>query len=278
MMEHARLMTRRTVLELAALLARIARQQMWVYEVERNQRIMMRYARVAIMLIVIIQVCTAQQSSQRRPVFMLRDFMKAKVLLYDSPPQVIYRIDDYRFATLEHYRDCYHGEAYYNDTRTGIRTSLGRTGVESFQGRLINADPTGRNLAFAWGGPPQLACPDKGCGVPLLYSTDGGKTFHGMVYMRTSYPFEYSKRYAIYVTIDSLFFSKKISETANSVGVDRYPLIPGFAYDGKEKLRDGKSIELDAMMPRGLRTFSGEDRITCDPSIKPTNPDAPLMP
>ena len=41
--------------------------------------------------------------------------------VYDVPPQVIYRIDDHRFVTLENYRDCHHGVTYYNDAKQGIR-------------------------------------------------------------------------------------------------------------------------------------------------------------
>ncbi|MGK3144644.1 T6SS immunity protein Tli3 family protein, partial [Pantoea sp. C2G6] len=32
-----------------------------------------------------------------------------KYYLFDVPPQVIYRIDDHRFFTLENYKDCAHG-------------------------------------------------------------------------------------------------------------------------------------------------------------------------
>ena len=40
---------------------------------------------------------------------------------YDVPAQVIYRIDDHRFISLENYSDCNHGDTYYNDTKEGIR-------------------------------------------------------------------------------------------------------------------------------------------------------------
>ncbi len=210
---------------------------------------------------------------------MLSDFMSAKKLPYDSPPQVIYRIDDYRFVTLEHYRDCNHGETFYNDTRAGIRRQLGRGDVENFQGSLVNADPTGRNLAFPAAAPPHLATNDRGWAVELMYSTNGGETFNTINYMEHSFdPFEDSKKYSIAVTRDSVFISQKISETADVSNVDRYPLVPGFVYGTNEKLPDGKRIAFDVKMPVGLRTPSGQDRLTCDPSVKPTNPDAPLVP
>ncbi|KVN40977.1 hypothetical protein WJ63_27530 [Burkholderia pyrrocinia] len=225
-----------------------------------------------------MQGCSPKKANEPF-VFMLSEFMSAKKLPYDSPPQVIYRIDDHRFVTLEHYRDCNHGETFYNDTRAGIRRQLGRGDVENFQGSLVNADPTGRNLAFPAAAPPHLATNDRGWAVELMYSTNGGETFNTINYMEHSFdPFEDSKKYSIAVTRDSVFISQKISETADVSNVDRYPLVPGFAYGTNEKLPDGKRIAFDVKMPVGLRTPSGQDRLTCDPSVKPTNPDAPLVP
>ncbi|WEY41571.1 hypothetical protein [Paraburkholderia sp. SUR17] len=241
----------------------------------------MRYVAATIALVALVQACTAQPPV--RPVFRLADFWSSKLkeLPYDSPPQVIYRIDDHRFVTLEHYRDCYHGDSYYNDTRDGIRKYLGRGLFENFQGRVINADPSATNIVLPLAYPPRAFCGngEKGCVVPLWYSTDGGKTFHSKVYMDHSFnAFEDSKDYTVAVTKDSLFISQSISKTTDAVEVERYPLVPGFVYGTKEKLPEGKRIEFDTKMPAGLHTPSGQDRIICDPSIKPTNPDAPLAP
>jgi len=111
---------------------------------------LMKNAMTIIALLALMQGCTAQ--SPQRPAFELGDFMSSalKELPYDSQPQVIYRIDNHRFVTLERYRDCYHGESYYNDTRAGIRKFLGRGMFENFQGRIINADPTGGILFCLW--------------------------------------------------------------------------------------------------------------------------------
>lgn len=49
-----------------------------------------------------------------------------KYYVFDVPPQVIYRIDDHRFFTLENYKDCDHGGlAYYNDTKKKIKEYVG---------------------------------------------------------------------------------------------------------------------------------------------------------
>src|SRR5690348_5954079 len=121
-----------------------------------------KWARCAIavaMMSLVLQGCSDKRNKPY--VFVRADFMHMKVLPYDSPPQVIYRIDDHRFVTLERYRDCHHGDAYYNDSRAGIKTGLGRASIEGYQGRLINADPTGRNLAFPYGAPPDLVTSDR---------------------------------------------------------------------------------------------------------------------
>lgn len=234
----------------------------------------MRCAGIALGLFMMLQGCT-QKKSDEPFVFMLSDFMAAKELPYDSPPQVIYRIDDHRFVTLERYRDCYHGDSWYNDTRAGIRHQLGRGGYEDYQGKLINSDPTGKNLVFPSGAPPSMVTGDRGVSVYLAYSTDGGKTFHSLEYMPHSFdPFEDSKRYLIAVDNERVYVEKARQYDSYVVS---YPLIQGFDYLGDKPLPDGAEIKFDTTTPSGVRAHSGDDQIHCDASIKPTNPDAPLI-
>ena len=191
---------------------------------------------------------------------------------YDVPAQVIYRIDDHRFISLENYSNCNHGDTYYNDTKEVIHKKLGRNGIENFQGRLINADPTGKNIVIPSSQPPERACSDRGCSVSLIYSTDSGRTFHGMVYMKTFNPFNRSKVYTIAVTSDALYVVKGQADPY----VERYPLVPDFVYGTNEKLPGDKRIEFDVKLPSGLRTPSGQERFTCDASIRPKNSAAEL--
>ncbi|WP_260434359.1 hypothetical protein [Burkholderia sp. Bp9090] len=211
-----------------------------------------------------------------------------KELPYDSPPQIIYRIDDHRFVTLERYRDCHHGETYYNDTRAGIRKYLGRGMFENFQGRLINADPTGGNIVLPLAYPEGLVCGngEKGCVVPFWYSTDGGKTFATKIYMEHGFDaFENSKDYIVAATSDKLFIAKKyqyrMDRPEYDLSVRQYSLVravdPGKPHPPIFE-SDGAWASKRKLMPDGLRTPSGQDRITCDSSIKPTNPDALLVP
>src|SRR5580698_8405155 len=98
---------------------------------------MMKRALLIFVSIAVLQGCAVQEPFS----FNYGDFFSAKELPYDSPPQVIYRIDGHRFLTLEKYRDCNLGETYYNDSELGIHQKLARGLVENFQGRVINADP-----------------------------------------------------------------------------------------------------------------------------------------
>ncbi|KML60485.1 hypothetical protein VL15_08840 [Burkholderia cepacia] len=102
------------------------------------------------------------------------------------------------------------GEPTKYVTREGIRQQLGRGDVENYQGNLINADPTGKNLVFPASAPPHFATNDRGWTAELMYSTDGGKTFVAMNYMEHSFdPFEDLNDYVIAATRDKLFVAKK---------------------------------------------------------------------
>ncbi|MDN7428914.1 hypothetical protein CFB89_20060 [Burkholderia sp. AU16741] len=236
----------------------------------------MKCSIVIVVLVALMQGCAAQQ----RQIFSLGNFLRVNALPYDSPTQIIYRIDDHRFVTLENYRDCNYGQAYYNDMRIGIKTGLGRASIEDYQGRLINADMTGKNLAFPSGAPPHLGTSDHGVDVGLLYSTDGGRNFSAMVYMKHSFdPFEDSRDYSVFVTGDRLYVSNRSAD--NDAYVVEYPMVPGI--DLSKPYPPGVRGGSFAASKRPsvfskLRTPSGQDRITCDTSIKPTNPDAPLIP
>ncbi|OXI97320.1 hypothetical protein CFB41_28615 [Burkholderia sp. AU33803] len=231
--------------------------------------------------IVLMQGCATQQP--QRSAFRLSDFRSStlKELPYDSPPQTIYRIDDHRFVTLERYRDCNHGESYYNDTRTGIRKYLGRGRFENFQGRIINADPTGMNIVLPLAYPPRAFCGngEKGCVVPFWYSTDGGRTFLIEDYADHSFrPFDDSKNYTFAVTKTKLYIAEK--SAGGDAYVVEYPMIAGINLSRPYPpgVTGGSfAASKHPQFLRGISTPSGQDRIACDSSLKPTNPDAPLV-
>ncbi|SAL54134.1 T6SS immunity protein Tli3 family protein [Caballeronia humi] len=215
-------------------------------------------------LILSVTACTACVSDAERS----RYSGPQPIPHYDVPAQVIYRIDDHRYISLENYSDCHHGDTYYNDTKESIRKKLGRNGIENFQGRLINADPTGKNIVIPSSQPPERACSDRGCSISLIYSTDSGRTFHGMVYMNSFDPFKDSSRYTILTTRDALY----IEERDPDPYVKRAPLYPAVNLKNLDGSRGLWETGAEAPpVPAGLHSPSGQERFTCDTSIRPSN-------
>lgn len=108
----------------------------------------------------------------------------SKKLHFDVPLQVVYRLDDHRFVSLEDYDECL-GSVYYNDTQRHIHRFIFEGDPTDYRGRLIIDDPTGMNIAVAL--MDRNGCGDRGCDVPLAYSTDAGRSFQWLTYMEHSY-------------------------------------------------------------------------------------------
>jgi hypothetical protein len=229
----------------------------------RMKRFMTTFAAlVGLMILAAISGCTTYEYKTWYP-------RATTVPHYDVPPQVIYRIDDHRFVSLENYDLCY-GDAYYNDTRQQIHYKLGRgSGFETFRGRFIVDDPTGMNVVLPTA--PAESCGSRGCQVSLVYSTDGGRTFRGKVYMNSFDPSEDSERYTIAVTKDGFYVVKQMQYDAYVI---KYPLVkdinlsepyPTGLHD--ERFWSSKKPTFLA----GLRTPSGQEHFTCDKTIRPSN-------
>lgn len=111
---------------------------------------------------------------------------------YDVVPQVIYRLDDNRYVELNNYENCqptYEDEKvvkiWYHDLNRNIKTQL-PSKVRNYQGKIINADSSGKNLAFPVMS-DRMTCMDEVCGESMVYySTDYGKTFKSFYYLRYS--------------------------------------------------------------------------------------------
>ncbi|SAK81889.1 hypothetical protein AWB82_05427 [Caballeronia glebae] len=194
---------------------------------------------------------------------------------YNTPPQVIYKIDGHRFITLESYDNC-SGETWYNDTKSGVRTRVGHTSPNGFLGKLIIDDQTGMNVAV-----PTVttgSCGDRGCRDYVAYSTDGGKTFNWMQYDRNSIsydPVRSSRRYQFVVLKDRMYVIQRDQEGQDGHAI-QYPLVKGV--DLNRPYPEG--IEGDAFrmsirpgVLSGVRTPSGQDHYICDTSILPTSGD-----
>jgi hypothetical protein len=195
------------------------------------------------------------------------------VPIYDVAPQVIYRIDGHRFISLENYDRCF-GDNYYNDTQTGVRTKLLRgNSFTTFRGRLIVDDLSGMNIAIP--SASQRTCGDRGCKVPLYYSTNGGKTFNALPYMNSSYPPVDSENYTIAVTKNALYIVQTDPphlEQSKSAYVRKAPLYPLADLTNLDRSKGvWETGDKAPPFPSGLRTPSGQDRFTCDESIRPSN-------
>jgi hypothetical protein len=189
---------------------------------------------------------------------------------WDVPPQVVYKIDDHRFISLEDYRKCF-GDVFYNDTQEHLHTHLFLGDPADYRGHLIIDDPVAMNIVIPTAAPGP--CDDHTCSVPAIYSTDGGRTFTWMYYIeRSTNPPRDSEDYTIAVTKDR-FYVKKLWGIHNP-SVSEYPLVPGIDLTKPYPPGVRGSGFAESKRPHfmdGLRTPSGQDHFICDESIEPSN-------
>ncbi|WP_156393398.1 T6SS immunity protein Tli3 family protein [Burkholderia sp. Leaf177] len=184
----------------------------------------------------------------------------------NAPIQMTYRIDDHRFMTLENYDNCY-GDNYYNNTRLGIHQKIWTGKPTGYKGRVVIDDPSGMNVVVPTA--RNSSCGDRGCTSYFAYSTDSGRTFRWLDYKEySSLASEDSANFTIAVAAQKLYVIEKI--LSNSY-VKQYPLIPGIdiskPYPPGVK-GDGFSASSRPTFMVQVRTPSGQDRFTCDASIR----------
>lgn len=100
-------------------------------------------------------------------------------------PQVIYRIDNNRYFTLENYTRCENGQTFYNNKEKDIHVKVLDGSGYLFKGRLFWLSIRDDYLAFpATIDTNHAACmgADKGCMNAVIVTTDGGKTLYGVEY------------------------------------------------------------------------------------------------
>jgi len=193
-----------------------------------------------------------------------------------APIQVTYRIDDHRFVTLENYDRCF-GDNYYNDTRIGIHQKVWTGEPTDYRGRLVIDDPSGTNMVLPTA--RNSLCGDRGCTVKLAYSTDSGRTFNWLPYIRnSSRPSEDSENYTIAATSDGIYvFQKRVY--GGDYTASKYPLVRGIdltrPYPAGLHDESFMASKRPGVLP-SLHTPSGQDRFTCDASIRSAGqPTAP---
>ncbi|MBP0597023.1 hypothetical protein J8I26_02845 [Herbaspirillum sp. LeCh32-8] len=187
----------------------------------------------------------------------------------DLPPQVVYRIDDHRYVSLENYDSCY-GDHYYVDTRLGLHTKIWTDNLSEYRGRLVNADPTGMNIVIP--SAPAITCRDKGCNVRLAYSTDAGRSFKYKQYMHSFYPTKDSENYSVLVAQDGFYVVKTHEYAKGKIDnrVTKFPLASGI--DLEKPYPNGLHDEYLSNKPLPpLHTPSGQERLSCDATIRPSS-------
>ncbi|KPC52008.1 T6SS immunity protein Tli3 family protein [Amantichitinum ursilacus] len=185
---------------------------------------------------------------------------------YDVDPQVIYRIDDHRYVTLENYPSCVHksryddlGQVFYHDDKQAIKAEL-PGGFAIYQGRLVVDAPGGKNLAFP--ASPAGICGDKGTGAAIAYSTDSGRTWQALSYIDFGCDPDSTKNFSIVATDAAIFVENSTYRTYLGT---RYPIAPGIDYR-KPPLPAGYEVTYGVPLPKA-KTPSGMEHVVCDPSI-----------
>ncbi|WP_213779763.1 hypothetical protein [Caballeronia sp. dw_276] len=191
----------------------------------------------------------------------------------NAPVQVTYRIDDHRFVSLENYDKCY-GDNYYNDTRLGIHQKVWTGSPTDYRGRLVIDDPSGSNIVLPTS--ENTTCGERGCTNSLAYSTDRGRTFRWFDYLKySSRPSEASEKYTFAVTKDALYIADKAQYNTH---VTKLPL--AFQIELNKPYPQGLHPDSawatnKKLLPEGLHTPSGQDRFTCDASIRSAGQPTP---
>lgn len=178
---------------------------------------------------------------------------------YDVPAQVIYRIDDKRYFTIENYEKCNKGgDVYFHDERVGLRQSVEYGGIGIWPGQF-RIEPSDTHIAI-----PSFACGDKSCYLWIDYSTDGGKKWDDFR----------SWGFGLFPNMDEVRQTEVVVK-ANHIYVrgPRQP-ISRYTFDpGMNSAHVGASLAQtqDSSKSPNVSSASKQDRFTCDTSIKPKN-------
>ncbi|WP_029686232.1 T6SS immunity protein Tli3 family protein [Tatumella saanichensis] len=149
-----------------------------------------------------------------------------------GPPQVIYRIDNDRYFTLEEYTRCENGKTFYNNKAKGIHTLIASSSGYLFKGRLFWLSTRDDYLAFPkTRNENKAVCigSDKGCLNLISVTTDGGKTLRSVTYGSYSHdPNRDTKDYDMLVTDDGFYMIKfwyGLRDATNGI-VDKWTFNP----------------------------------------------------
>ena len=216
-----------------------------------------------------------------------------RVVVTDAPPQVVFRIDDHRFLTLENYIACdKSGQIYYHDTKLGIKTRVDtvnrdhrkddgtliknyRVGDEQIQlknvengivayGGILLYDATNGALAFPYVNNTWSGCDNnRGCYQGAMVSTDDGRTFYNRIYEKSSNgP---SVRTVITVNNDVFYIGNDYGYGVKIVPFDYGELTGGGSLT--RNVTEDRDVKFNK---ETLENRKYDIRFHCDNSIKPT--------
>ncbi len=199
-----------------------------------------------------------------------------------GPPQIIYRIDDNRYFTLENYTRCENGQTFYNNKKKGIHEQVSPGSGYLFKGRLFWLSTRDDFLAFPFTMDSYKAVcigSDKGC-MNLVYVTaDEGKSFRSIIYGGyTQDPTGDTEDYDMIVTDNSfyLIYYRSLNRT--------YPVVDRWDFDKKndagfvrsdneyELLRPGEDLPPYGFYKLDLSRFhprSEDIKMRCDRKLEP---------
>ena len=191
-----------------------------------------------------------------------------------GPPQIIYRIDDNRYFTLENYTSCEDGQTFYNNKKKGIHVQVSPGSGYLFKGRLFWLSTRDDYLAFPLTmNSDKAVCigSDKGCLNIITITVDGGKTMRSVTYGNyTQDPTGDTEDYDMLVTNEGFYMIKYwFGERAPDNGmVDKWTFQPDkeaaekYGYPGVVGPEYQKQFDMDV---------SGviQEKMQCNRSLEP---------
>ena len=199
-----------------------------------------------------------------------------------GPPQIIYRIDDNRYFTLENYTRCEDGQTFYNNKAKGIHVKIFEGSGYLYKGRLFWLSTRDDYLAFpATENTKHAPCmgSDKGCMNAVIVTTDGGEKLNGVPYGGyTQDPTGNTKDYDMLVTNNGFYLIYYRGK--NRV----YPVVNKWNFNPKnasrvtssdheyELFRPGEQVPIGGFYKIVVSRFNPTNGVTitqCDRTLEP---------
>ena len=208
-----------------------------------------------------------------------------KELTVYGPPQVIYRIDNNRYFTLENYTRCENGQTFYNNKSKGIHTQISPSSGYLFKGRLFWLSTRDDRLAFPiTRNDNKAVCmgSDKGCLNLIAVTANFGETRRYIPYgSYTQDPNGDTIDYDILVTDNEFYIIYYRGKNRT------YPVIDRWVFDEKninlaissdhkyDLFKPGEQVPVGGFYKIDLSKFqpkNGDVTMHCDRTLEPAQP------